>query len=34
MLGVVGIGFGLWWADSVAASVISIDILRDGRRTT
>jgi divalent metal cation (Fe/Co/Zn/Cd) transporter len=32
MLGVVGIGFGLWWADSVAASVISVDILRDGHR--
>jgi cation diffusion facilitator family transporter len=30
MLGVVGIGFGLWWADSVAASIISIDIVRDG----
>ena len=30
MLGVVGIGFGLWWADSVAASVISVDIVRDG----
>ena len=30
MLGVVGIGFGLWWADSVAASVVSVDIVRDG----
>jgi cation diffusion facilitator family transporter len=30
MLGVVGIGFGLWWADSVAASIISVDIVRDG----
>jgi divalent metal cation (Fe/Co/Zn/Cd) transporter len=30
MLGVVGIGLGLWWADSVAASIISIDIVRDG----
>ena len=30
MAGVVGIGFGLWWADSVAASVISVDIVRDG----
>jgi cation diffusion facilitator family transporter len=30
MLGVVGIGFGLWWADSVAASLISLDIVRDG----
>jgi cation diffusion facilitator family transporter len=32
MLGVVGIGFGLWWADGVAASVIALDILRDGWR--
>jgi cation diffusion facilitator family transporter len=32
MLGVVGIGFGLWWADSVAASIISIDIVRDGQK--
>jgi cation diffusion facilitator family transporter len=30
MLGVVGIGFGLWWADAVAASIISLDITRDG----
>jgi cation diffusion facilitator family transporter len=30
MLGVIGIGFGLWWADSVAASIISVDIVRDG----
>jgi divalent metal cation (Fe/Co/Zn/Cd) transporter len=30
--GVVGIGFGLWWADSVAAIVISLDILHDGQR--
>ena len=30
MLGVIGIGFGLWWADSVAASIISLDIVRDG----
>jgi cation diffusion facilitator family transporter len=30
MAGVVGIGFGLWWADSVAASLISVDIVRDG----
>jgi cation diffusion facilitator family transporter len=30
MLGVVGIGLGLWWADAVAASVISIDIVHDG----
>jgi cation diffusion facilitator family transporter len=30
MLGVVGIGFGLWWADAAAAAVISLDILHDG----
>lgn len=28
--GIIGIAFGLWWADAVAASVISIDIVRDG----
>lgn len=28
--GIVGIGFGLWWADSVAATVISADIVKDG----
>lgn len=30
MLGVLGIGVGLWWADAVAAAVISLDILHDG----
>jgi cation diffusion facilitator family transporter len=30
MLGIVGIGLGLWWADAVAASIISVDIVRDG----
>jgi cation diffusion facilitator family transporter len=30
MLGVVGIGFGLWWADGVAATIISVDITHDG----
>lgn len=29
-VGVFGIGIGLWWADSVAALLISISILRDG----
>jgi divalent metal cation (Fe/Co/Zn/Cd) transporter len=28
--GVVGIGLGLWWADALAAGVISIDIMHDG----
>jgi divalent metal cation (Fe/Co/Zn/Cd) transporter len=34
MVGVVGIGFGLWWADSVAAIVIALDVVRDGARYT
>ena len=29
-LGVLGIAYGLWWADAVAALVISTDILHDG----
>jgi divalent metal cation (Fe/Co/Zn/Cd) transporter len=33
-VGVIGIGFGLWWADSVAAIVIGVDVLRDGARYT
>lgn len=28
--GILGIGMGWWWADSVAAGIISIDIVRDG----
>jgi cation diffusion facilitator family transporter len=28
--GVIGIGFGLWWADAAAAGIISIGILKDG----
>ncbi|HEX2196193.1 MAG TPA: cation transporter [Actinomycetota bacterium] len=28
--GVLGIAFGLWWADAVAAAIISADILHDG----
>lgn len=28
--GVIGIGLGLWWADAVAATFISLDIVRDG----
>lgn len=32
MLGVVGIGFGLWWADSAAALAISWSVLNDGLR--
>lgn len=30
--GIIGIGFGLWWADSVAALFISLDVARDGFR--
>jgi cation diffusion facilitator family transporter len=30
MVGVVGIGFGIWWADAVAAGLISLDIFKDG----
>lgn len=32
IVGVLGIGFGLWWADGAAALVISTSILRDGWR--
>ncbi len=28
--GVVGIGYGFWWADAVAASIIAFDIAHDG----
>ena len=34
MVGVIGIGFGVWWMDSVAAIVIGIDVVRDGARYT
>ena len=30
MAGIVGIALGWWWADAVAAIVISLDIVRDG----
>ncbi|WP_416904074.1 cation diffusion facilitator family transporter [Micromonospora echinospora] len=33
ILGVLGIGAGLWWADAVAALIIGGDIVRDGIRT-
>ncbi|MFP5297611.1 MAG: cation diffusion facilitator family transporter [Actinomycetota bacterium] len=32
LLGVIGIGVGLWWADAVAAMIISLDIAHDGIR--
>jgi len=28
--GIIGLGLGWWWADSVAAAIISLDILNDG----
>ncbi|MDC0713111.1 cation diffusion facilitator family transporter [Stigmatella sp. ncwal1] len=31
-LGVVGIGLGFWWADAVAAGIISLDIFHDGQK--
>jgi divalent metal cation (Fe/Co/Zn/Cd) transporter len=34
LVGVVGIGLGLWWTDAVAAIVIGLDIARDGSRYT
>ncbi|MAM38602.1 MAG: cobalt transporter [Erythrobacter sp.] len=30
--GIIGIGFGFWWADAAAAGLISFDVLRDGVR--
>lgn len=30
IVGVAGIGFGLWWADAVAALAIAVSILHDG----
>jgi divalent metal cation (Fe/Co/Zn/Cd) transporter len=29
-IGVLGVGFGLWWLDPVAAALVSTDILKDG----
>lgn len=30
IVGIAGVGFGLWWADSAAAAFISLDIMKDG----
>ena len=32
IVGIIGIGMGLWWADSAAAAVIALDVLKDGVR--
>ena len=32
MAGILGVALGLWWADSAAAALISLDILHDGIR--
>jgi divalent metal cation (Fe/Co/Zn/Cd) transporter len=29
-IGVIGAGMGFWWADSIAAALVSLDILKDG----
>lgn len=34
MAGVAGIGYGYWWADSVAAIIIALDIMKDGLTNT
>jgi cation diffusion facilitator family transporter len=30
IVGIVGVGFGLWWADAAAAVLISVEIIRSG----
>lgn len=30
--GIVGIGFGIWWADSVAAIVVALDVVYEGQK--
>lgn len=32
ILGIIGVGLGFWWADSLAAALISLSILADGFR--
>ena len=34
IVGIIGIGFGLWWADAVAAIFISLSVVRDGINRT
>jgi cation diffusion facilitator family transporter len=33
VLGILGLGLGWWWADAVAAGIISLDIVKDGIKT-
>jgi divalent metal cation (Fe/Co/Zn/Cd) transporter len=33
ILGIVGVAFGLWWADALAAGFISVSILMDGAKS-
>lgn len=33
-IGVLGVGFGYWWIDPIAASLVSLDILKDGLKNT
>ncbi|MCX2721629.1 cation transporter [Roseibium salinum] len=30
MIGIIGVGFGIWWLDAAAALVIGLDVIRDG----
>jgi divalent metal cation (Fe/Co/Zn/Cd) transporter len=30
LAGIIGLGLGWWWADALAAAIISVDILNDG----
>lgn len=30
IIGIIGIGYGLWWADAVAALIIALGIMKDG----
>jgi divalent metal cation (Fe/Co/Zn/Cd) transporter len=34
IVGVLGIGLGLWWTDATAAIFISVEVIRDGARNT
>src|SRR5690606_11597424 len=34
VVGIVGVGFGLWWADAVAAIFISFEVTKDGATHT